>query len=41
MDRALPAHTVPFPDAPVDPFFNANRPEDLLLAETLLPKVAS
>jgi molybdopterin-guanine dinucleotide biosynthesis protein A len=32
---------VPFPDAPVDPFFNANRPEDLLLAETLLPKVAS
>jgi molybdenum cofactor guanylyltransferase len=33
--------TVPFPDAPVDPFFNANRPEDLALAATLLQKVAN
>jgi molybdopterin-guanine dinucleotide biosynthesis protein A len=27
---------VPFPDRPVDPFFNANRPEDLDRAATLL-----
>ncbi|HWB52226.1 MAG TPA: molybdenum cofactor guanylyltransferase MobA [Stellaceae bacterium] len=27
---------VPFPDRPVDPFFNANRPEDLAAAERLL-----
>jgi molybdopterin-guanine dinucleotide biosynthesis protein A len=27
---------VPFPDQPVDPFFNANRPEDLAAAESLL-----
>jgi molybdenum cofactor guanylyltransferase len=27
--------TVEFPDAPVDPFFNANRPEDLAEAERL------
>jgi len=27
---------VPFPDQPVDPFFNANRPEDLDTAEALL-----
>jgi molybdopterin-guanine dinucleotide biosynthesis protein A len=31
--------TVSFSDAPVDPFFNANRPEDLTIAEMLLPKV--
>jgi molybdopterin-guanine dinucleotide biosynthesis protein A len=28
--------TVPFDDRPVDPFFNANRPEDLETAATLL-----
>jgi molybdopterin-guanine dinucleotide biosynthesis protein A len=28
--------TVPFPDKPVDPFFNANRPEDLDQAASLL-----
>ncbi len=28
--------TVPFPSEPVDPFFNANRPEDLNTAATLL-----
>lgn len=33
--------TVTFSIAPVDPFFNANRPEDLAAAETLLSKVAS
>jgi len=33
--------TVPFSEAPVDPFFNVNRPEDLAAAETLLPKIAS
>jgi molybdopterin-guanine dinucleotide biosynthesis protein A len=27
---------VPFPDTPVDPFFNANRPEDLDRAEALM-----
>jgi molybdopterin-guanine dinucleotide biosynthesis protein A len=27
---------VPFADAPVDPFFNVNRPQDLLAAEELL-----
>jgi len=27
---------VPFPDQPVDPFFNANRPEDLAAAAGLL-----
>jgi molybdopterin-guanine dinucleotide biosynthesis protein A len=26
-----------WPDQPVDPFFNANAPEDLAMAETLLP----
>lgn len=26
-----------WPDQPVDPFFNANAPEDLATAETLLP----
>jgi molybdenum cofactor guanylyltransferase len=28
--------TVPFPDTPVDPFFNANRPEDFEAAAALL-----
>ena len=28
--------TVPFPDTPVDPFFNANRPEDFEVAAELL-----
>ena len=28
--------TVPFPSEPIDPFFNANRPEDLATAEALL-----
>jgi molybdopterin-guanine dinucleotide biosynthesis protein A len=28
--------TVPFPDQPVDPFFNANRPEDFSVAAALL-----
>jgi hypothetical protein len=28
--------TVSFPDAPVDPFFNANRPEDFEAASALL-----
>jgi molybdopterin-guanine dinucleotide biosynthesis protein A len=28
--------TVAFPDAPIDPFFNANRPEDLTTAAALL-----
>jgi molybdenum cofactor guanylyltransferase len=28
--------TVPFPSEPVDPFFNANRPEDLAAATALL-----
>ena len=28
--------TVPFPDQPVDPFFNANRPEDFAAATALL-----
>ncbi|HMD63979.1 MAG TPA: molybdenum cofactor guanylyltransferase MobA [Stellaceae bacterium] len=32
--------TVLFADAPVDPFFNANRPEDLAVAETLAQLVA-
>jgi molybdopterin-guanine dinucleotide biosynthesis protein A len=32
--------TVPFADSPVDPFFNANRPEDLGAAEALLEMVA-
>lgn len=31
--------TVPFPDTPVDPFFNANRPEDLEAAAALLQQV--
>jgi molybdopterin-guanine dinucleotide biosynthesis protein A len=31
--------TIPFSTVPVDPFFNVNRPEDLALAETLLPKL--
>jgi molybdenum cofactor guanylyltransferase len=30
--------TVSFPDAPVDPFFNANRPEDLEAAAALLQR---
>jgi molybdenum cofactor guanylyltransferase len=30
---------VPFPSAPVDPFFNANRPEDLATAAALLDAV--
>ena len=29
---------VEFATAPVDPFFNTNRPEDLAEAELLLPK---
>jgi molybdopterin-guanine dinucleotide biosynthesis protein A len=29
--------TVAFPDSPLDPFFNANRPEDLAAATALLP----
>jgi molybdopterin-guanine dinucleotide biosynthesis protein A len=32
--------TVPFPNEPVDPFFNANRPEDLAIAEGLLHQLA-
>jgi molybdopterin-guanine dinucleotide biosynthesis protein A len=32
--------TVPFADQPVDPFFNANRPEDLDLAAELLQAVS-
>jgi molybdenum cofactor guanylyltransferase len=32
--------TVPFPDLPVDPFFNTNRPEDLAVAATLLQRLA-
>ena len=32
--------TVPFPDRPVDPFFNANRPEDLETAAALLKLAA-
>lgn len=31
--------TVSFPDRPVDPFFNANRPEDLDQAEMLLDRL--
>jgi molybdopterin-guanine dinucleotide biosynthesis protein A len=31
--------SVPFADAPVDPFFNANRPDDLAMAEELLARV--
>jgi molybdopterin-guanine dinucleotide biosynthesis protein A len=33
--------TVPFSDRPVDPFFNANRPEDLEAATALLETAAS
>ena len=33
--------TVPFPDQPVDPFFNANRPEDLETASALLKPAGS
>jgi molybdenum cofactor guanylyltransferase len=32
--------TVPFPDTPVDPFFNANRPEDFNAAAALLQREA-
>jgi molybdopterin-guanine dinucleotide biosynthesis protein A len=32
--------TVSFPDRPVDPFFNANRPEDLEQAHALLDQLA-
>jgi molybdopterin-guanine dinucleotide biosynthesis protein A len=32
--------TVSFPELPVDPFFNANRPEDLAVAASLLEWVA-
>jgi molybdopterin-guanine dinucleotide biosynthesis protein A len=32
--------TVPFPDQPVDPFFNANRPEDFETAGELLKSAA-
>jgi molybdenum cofactor guanylyltransferase len=32
--------TVPFPAQPVDPFFNANRPEDLEIAAALLQAAA-
>jgi molybdopterin-guanine dinucleotide biosynthesis protein A len=32
--------TVSFPDSPVDPFFNANRPEDLEQAHVLLDQLA-
>ena len=32
--------TVPFPDQPIDPFFNANRPEDLETAAALLKAAA-
>lgn len=31
--------TVPFSDTPVDPFFNANRPEDFEAAATLLRRI--
>jgi molybdopterin-guanine dinucleotide biosynthesis protein A len=31
---------VPFSDQPVDPFFNANRPEDLETAAALLQAAA-
>ena len=33
--------TVSFPDTPVDPFFNANRPDDLEVAARLLQATAS
>lgn len=33
--------TVPFADQPIDPFFNANRPEDLDRAEAMLGLAAS
>jgi molybdenum cofactor guanylyltransferase len=33
--------TVPFADRPVDPFFNANRPEDFAAAEALLQRALS
>ena len=39
VDRWTARHklaTVPFADQPVDPFFNANRPEDLETAAVLL-----
>jgi molybdenum cofactor guanylyltransferase len=32
--------TVPFPDRPIDQFFNANRPEDFTAAEALLKTTA-
>jgi molybdenum cofactor guanylyltransferase len=32
--------TVPFPNSPVDPFFNANRPDDMQHAELLLKRLA-
>lgn len=32
--------TVPFADQPIDPFFNANRPEDLDRAAALLSRIA-
>jgi len=31
--------TVPFADMPVDPFFNANRPEDFEDAASLLKRI--
>ena len=40
MDRAPRLVTVPFADQPVDPFFNANRPEDLDAAAALLQTAA-
>jgi molybdenum cofactor guanylyltransferase len=32
--------TVPFPNSPVDPFFNANRPDDMQQAELLFERLA-
>jgi molybdopterin-guanine dinucleotide biosynthesis protein A len=37
---AYPHVTVPWPAAPVDPFFNINRPADLLAAERQISKMA-
>ncbi len=31
----------PFPDTPVDPFFNANRPDDLAAAEAMLARLGA
>ena len=31
----------PFPDTPIDPFFNANRPDDLAAAEEMLARLGA